>query len=140
MQRLYPTFPGSTPGLALLLLRAALGGTLLVACETSSVIPEAGWRAVVSGVLAGASGVAILLGVVTPFAAITGLLAIVLTLHWSADSTGSVLGEKLEILRVGLVATALALLGPGAFSIDARLFGRREMSFPPDPPREDRSD
>jgi hypothetical protein len=30
-------------------------------------------------------------------------------------------------------ATAIALLGPGAFSLDARLFGRREILIPPDP-------
>lgn len=34
-----------------------------------------------------------------------------------------------------LDAAALLVLGPGAFSIDARLFGRRVIRFP-DPPKE----
>ena len=30
-----------------------------------------------------------------------------------------------------LNAVSIALLGPGAYSLDARLFGRREIVFPP---------
>jgi hypothetical protein len=30
-----------------------------------------------------------------------------------------------------VAAVALALLGPGAFSLDGRLFGRREIVIPP---------
>jgi hypothetical protein len=29
------------------------------------------------------------------------------------------------------MAVAVALMGPGAFSLDARLFGRREIVIPP---------
>jgi hypothetical protein len=36
------------------------------------------------------------------------------------------------------MATALILIGPGAFSIDARLFGLREVKIPPIPPLSDR--
>jgi len=31
-----------------------------------------------------------------------------------------------------ILAAAIALLGPGAFSLDARLFGRREIVIPKD--------
>ena len=31
-----------------------------------------------------------------------------------------------------LNAIVIALLGPGAYSVDARLFGRRELVFPPE--------
>ena len=34
------------------------------------------------------------------------------------------------ILNVVVVAAALAFLGPGAFSFDARIFGRREIKIP----------
>jgi len=30
-------------------------------------------------------------------------------------------------LNLAIICIALALLGPGAFSLDARLFGRREI-------------
>ncbi len=39
---------------------------------------------------------------------------------------------------VTVMATALILIGPGAFSIDARLFGLREVKIPPIPPLSDR--
>jgi hypothetical protein len=34
-------------------------------------------------------------------------------------------------LFAGVIAVALCLLGPGAFSLDARWFGRREVVIPP---------
>jgi uncharacterized membrane protein YphA (DoxX/SURF4 family) len=33
-------------------------------------------------------------------------------------------------LNLAIICIALALLGPGAFSLDARLFGRREIIIP----------
>jgi uncharacterized membrane protein YphA (DoxX/SURF4 family) len=38
---------------------------------------------------------------------------------------------------LGVVSISLILLGPGAFSLDARLFGRREIIIPeiPRPPK-----
>ena len=36
----------------------------------------------------------------------------------------------LSLMGVVILAAAIALLGPGAFSVDARLFGRREILIP----------
>lgn len=35
-----------------------------------------------------------------------------------------------SLVGVIILAAAIALLGPGAFSLDARLFGRREIVIP----------
>ena len=35
-----------------------------------------------------------------------------------------------SLAGVIILAAAIALLGPGAFSVDARLFGRREILIP----------
>jgi uncharacterized membrane protein YphA (DoxX/SURF4 family) len=135
MQRLYPTFPGRAPGLALLLLRAALGGTLLGFCARSVAVPDPGWRAVTAGILAGVSGLTMLIGVVTPVASVAAALVMVLIMVRSGDTSAGLLGGRAENLLLVVIATALALLGPGALSLDARLYGRREMSFPPRPAR-----
>jgi hypothetical protein len=40
---------------------------------------------------------------------------------------------SLSIVFLIAITAALALLGPGAFSVDARLFGRREIMIPRNP-------
>jgi hypothetical protein len=43
--------------------------------------------------------------------------------------------DRLAAVILLVDAAALALLGPGALSLDARLFGRREIIIPHDPLR-----
>ena len=77
-------------------------------------------------ILAGAavvSGVFVLIGLWTPFAASLGAL---LEMWIVFSRTGY---DGTPLLLAGL-ATSLVMLGPGAWSIDARLFGRRRIDFP----------
>lgn len=48
------------------------------------------------------------------------------------------LGTPLGVVHICAVldAAALALLGPGGYSIDAALFGRRRIVLVPDPPHD----
>jgi len=101
-------------GMGLLLLRLALTLTLVAAAhKTSSPPPNALllWAAV--------AGLSLLLclGLLTrPSAVLSAVLLIV------ADAS---LVAELAGLAALLQAAALALLGPGACSLDARWFGRR---------------
>ena len=118
-------FPAGLPGLALLLLRLAVAVSGFA--TTSGTAPQASWWSYAACVFV---GLALCLGVFTPlFAALS--LAIQL-------SQFALLWSDLEQRAVGiLVATALSLLGPGAFSVDSFRFGRRRLRFPEDdPPRE----
>ena len=80
----------------------------------------AGWSIVA---LLLASAACLLLGFVTPVAAVLiGLTSLGLAL-WTTS-------YPIQELEVVVLATVIALLGPGAFSIDARMFGRREILIP----------
>jgi uncharacterized membrane protein YphA (DoxX/SURF4 family) len=73
-------------------------------------------------------GALLLTGFITPLAA----AIICLDVSREAISTA-----KWTHVPVIFVAAAIFLLGPGSISIDARLFGRREIIIPPHPrPRE----
>jgi uncharacterized membrane protein YphA (DoxX/SURF4 family) len=82
--------------------------------------------------LAIVSGASLVLGLLTPGATIVAGLAFVMLASASGAPAAGVFLDRPGALSLALVAAALVLLGPGALSLDARLFGRREIVFPPD--------
>jgi uncharacterized membrane protein YphA (DoxX/SURF4 family) len=80
----------------------------------------------------------ILMGFLTPICC--GLAAagnVIMNLVRLPSSQGPVLASPIAHLELAIICVALVLLGPGAFSLDARLFGRREIVIPDskgDPP------
>jgi uncharacterized membrane protein YphA (DoxX/SURF4 family) len=49
---------------------------------------------------------------------------------WATGSAVTLVGSGIDDLLAVMMAISLALLGPGAYSVDARLFGRREITIP----------
>ncbi len=83
------------------------------------------------GLLAIASGALLLIGFLTPAAcAMVGIGGAGMALSWLPSSTMNLFDTKLSTLFVIIIAAAVMLLGPGAFSLDARVFGRREIIIP----------
>ena len=124
MQKLFSAFPGGWPGLGLLLLRVLVGVRLifqtLAYAEATHLTLSNGIAAALVLIIASC----LLVGFLTPISAVlTGLGAISLSLSGTFDSNQT-------LLNLIVLATAIGLLGPGAFSIDARMFGRREISIP----------
>ena len=141
MQRLFSTFPDGRPGAGLLLLRGAVGGWFVVVSGTYLAHGgQGGWWRLVVGVLAGASGASLLIGFLTPIGVFAGLVAIGFSLSWSPLRAPVFLNEILASLPAVIAVAAVFLLGPGALSVDARLFGRREISIPSDGNRQSPED
>jgi len=85
----------------------------------------------VVGLLAIVSGASLLIGFLTPGAGIVaGSSIIVIATSWFPAASAAPLVDRVGAVYVAAVAGALVLLGPGALSLDARLFGHREIVFP----------
>jgi uncharacterized membrane protein YphA (DoxX/SURF4 family) len=124
LQRLFSTFPDRWPGFGLLLLRLGLGITLtyLGFAGVFGRHPEPISRAL--NLIAAAAGVFLIAGLWTPVtAALAALDQVWIVLSLASAQRGS---EWIHILWA-VLSTSVAMLGPGAWSIDARLFGRRRL-------------
>jgi len=117
MQRLYSTFPGAWPGFALLLLRCVAAAALIAYASVG------GWRSLEPALLL-MHGLTIIVaisligGLWTPLAGIAQALLQLYSNIATADSS------HMLWAAVGL---CVAMLGPGACSVDSRLFGRRRI-------------
>jgi uncharacterized membrane protein YphA (DoxX/SURF4 family) len=115
-----------------LLLRIAVGVTAIV--QGVVYLNDGGnpaLRAWIPGLLLLASGVALAVGFLTPIAGVVVALGILSsTLSWFRAPAASLFETRLTTILMVTMAAAIVLLGPGALSLDARLFGRREIIIP----------
>jgi hypothetical protein len=115
MRKLFATFPAGAPGAALLLLRLSVAAHASVTCVLQNAYDLPIWARGSVLLVAAVLGLGYLTPLVSLLAASAGvLLSLRLGMSPSADSA--------FVLIDGIV---VAMLGPGAYSVDARLFGRR---------------
>jgi hypothetical protein len=136
LQRLFSTFPSGRPGVALLLLRTALGGIAvsLGALELTGLTERTPVVCIVSGLFL-LSGAGLIVGFLTPLVSLlAGVSVLCIAFAWIPGPPLGSLGAILVTLLMIIIAIGIALLGPGAFSVDGHLFGRREIVIPPRPP------
>ena len=124
MRRLYSTFAGGWPGAGLLLMRVVVGSALVVRASLRLWSDLPPMNVTIPAVLLMGAGILLIAGLWTP---IVGT-SIALIEIWKILT---VAGDKWVWLLLGTAAVALAMLGPGRWSIDARLFGWRRIEAPP---------
>jgi uncharacterized membrane protein YphA (DoxX/SURF4 family) len=116
MQRLYSTFARGWPGMGLLCLRVTAA---ITAFHFSGSALALNWS-LLTTMTEGAAALLLCAGLWTPIAGsmLSGLAV------WAVFSRT---GDPWTLVLLAAVGVALAMLGPGAWSIDALLFGRRRV-------------
>jgi len=127
----FSAFPGGWPAVALLLLRLIVGVSALgqgVLCLTQTLT----WMSLLRAALLIPCGLCVLIGFATPIASLVVAFGIlVMSTTWHALPSERLVGCKPASFQMIAISLSVAMLGPGSLSLDARLFGRREIVIPP---------
>ena len=117
VQRLFAMFPEGGPGVALLLLRISVAAMLLIGNSSVRAVFASHWGVACPALAA----ISLCFGFLTP---VFSVLVCVF------DVAGIFIAGRFDSLAAFLPILnplALSLLGPGAYSLDARIFGRRVL-------------
>ena len=121
MGRLFSAFPSGWAGVGLLGLRVALLLTLITGIASTLLIQLA----------LACTGAFVIAGFLMPLVSSAVAAIAVGTAGWSLITGAPLLFDSLRLHGlVAGVAIALFMTGPGAYSVDARLFGWRELRMP----------
>jgi len=121
VQRLFSIFPTGMAGVALLVLRCVVALALIVETRSLSAL---GWAHVLDALMA-LVGLFLFLGFLTPYCAALCCVMELALLVANGVPNGFQFG------MAGLTAASMVALGPGAYSLDARFFGRKLIKIPP---------
>ncbi len=119
MRRLFSTFARGWPGAGLLLMRLVAGITLIDRGITR-LLSDPPIQLTVLSVLTIGAGLLLLAGLWTPVVGtlVAAIEAWQIFLH---------VGDPWIYILLGTLGAALAMLGPGGWSVDARLFGWKRI-------------
>jgi putative oxidoreductase len=116
LQRLYSTFARGWPGAGLLCLRL-IAAIATIRYVISGLVSD---QNVLRILIEGVAGLLLCAGLWTPIA---GSALSVVALWYAFSEHGDLWAQIL----LATMAAALAMLGPGAWSVDARLYGRKRL-------------
>jgi len=126
VQRLFSGFADGWAGVGLLLLRL-LTGAALIHFGIANLRESPPLATAVLQILGIGAGMLLLAGLWTPVAGSLATIVKVL-IAFSQHSWHS--GDPWIPIVQAVLGAALAMVGPGAWSIDARLFGRKHIDIP----------
>lgn len=129
---MFSAYPDGWPGLGLLLLRAAAGSVLIIQGITFYEDEQPLKLLILTmAAVTVLVGVLLCIGLLTRFATAVAALGTIGSIFSRFPAPKSALFETRSNAVLALaIAAAVAAVGPGAFSCDARLFGRREVFIP----------
>jgi uncharacterized membrane protein YphA (DoxX/SURF4 family) len=121
VQRLFSIFPAGSAGIALVVLRSVVAATVFTQTQTHS---STGCAILLDG-LASVVGLSLFLGFLTPYCAAASCLVefTLLVMSWRPDG--------FQLWMSALTSGSVAVLGPGAYSVDAKIFGRKLIEVTP---------
>ncbi|MGA3194738.1 MAG: hypothetical protein ABSD39_07000 [Terriglobales bacterium] len=119
MQRLFSTFADGWPGIGLLLQRI-LTAILLIRFGIIDLTGSSFSLSMTPQIIGVCIGILFLIGLWTPI--VGGLIALIEL--WIAVAQ---VGDPWLQVVVAILGATVAMIGPGAWSIDARLFGRKHI-------------
>lgn len=122
LQRLFSTFPNGWPGRGLLLLRVTgallqLHSFFFIRHENSQHLAEISLG--ISAIIA----ILLLVGLWTPVVGVLSAAAEIPLLIQGAD-------DPRILICLMMLGVSISMLGPGAFSLDAMIFGRHRLDLP----------
>ena len=126
MRRLYSTFASGWPGAGSLLMRLVIGCVLVVRASLR-LWGDPPLNITITAAILLVAGFLLILGLWTPIAGIS--VAVI-----EAWKILTIPGDRWLWLLLGTASGALAMLGPGRWSMDARLFGWKRVEAPPRKP------
>jgi uncharacterized membrane protein YphA (DoxX/SURF4 family) len=126
VQRLFSGFANGWPGTGLLLLRL-LTSFALIYFGIASLRETPPLATIVLQIIGIGAGILLLIGLWTPVA---GALAAIVKVWIAFSRYFSHSGDPWIPIVQAVLGAVVAMVGPGAWSIDARLFGRKRIDFP----------
>jgi uncharacterized membrane protein YphA (DoxX/SURF4 family) len=133
---MFSTFPDGWPGAGILLLRAAAAFALIAQSIAYFVDSrELGLLSLTLAVIAAVLGALLLIGCLTRVVAVmAALLCLASMFAWFPNPRIGIFESRTTAAFAIVTTLALTCLGAGTFSVDARLFGRREVIIPKSSP------
>jgi putative oxidoreductase len=126
LQRLFSTFADGWPGIGLLLLRL-LTAVALIYFGIVGVLASPPPAIAVLQIIGIGAGILFLVGLWTP---VVGTLAAIAKVSIALSQFFAHSGDPWVPIAQAVLGAILAMVGPGAWSVDARLFGRKRIDFP----------